>query len=65
MRASAWVADDWEFWLFDVKCKCGWYLADAEPVMGRNGVAGAEGICKRHGKVAAETWDLCDLEPAE
>lgn len=63
MSATAWVVDDWEFWLFDVKCECGWYLANAEPTMGMNGVAGATGVCKRHGAVDAATYDICDIEP--
>ena len=64
MRGTVWLAEDWRFWLLDVRCACGWYLADAEPVMGRTGVNGAEGVCKRHGRVAAATYDVCDWEPA-
>ena len=50
----------WEFVLFDVHCHCGWFLKEAEPVMSDHGVASVTGVCKRHGEVTAETWNIID-----
>ena len=51
---------EWDFVLFDVHCRCGWFLAKAEPVMGESGINAVEGDCKRHGHVKAETWNVID-----
>ena len=64
--AFGWVWEDWHFILFDVRCKCGWFLAKAEPIMRQDwiggGVNGVKGICKHHGEVEAESWDITDAE---
>jgi hypothetical protein len=67
MSGFGWSAEEfpgdpspWRFVLFDVRCKCGWFLAKAAPVMGRNGVHDVEGDCKRHGHVTAESWNIID-----
>jgi hypothetical protein len=64
---SVWTAYDgpgdtsgWRFFLIDVRCECGWFLADAQPVMGINGVSMAEGICKRHGSVKTTRFEVYD-----
>jgi hypothetical protein len=48
--------------IYNVKCRCGWFLARAAPVMGNHGVENVEGDCKRHGHVIAESWDIIDAE---
>jgi hypothetical protein len=50
----------WHFVLYNVRCRCGWFLAKATPLMSEYGVRDVEGICKRHGKVIAESWDIID-----
>lgn len=72
MTTSHWSAeeypgdsDPWRFAIIDPKCRCGWFLSDAVPIMGRTGVCGVEGTCKRHGEVDAATWDICDEYPEE
>jgi len=62
--AEEWPGDlsPWRFYIIDPKCRCGWFLKDAAPVMGRSGVERVEGVCKRHGEVVAATWDIQDRE---
>lgn len=73
MTGFGWVVTDdwntgpegWHFVLFDVHCRCGWFLAKASPVMGEHGVHGVEGECRRHGHVTAETWNIIDAGELE
>jgi hypothetical protein len=59
-----WIVDDWEFVLHSVRCRCGWFLAKAEPIPVNHemgfGIGSVEGECKRHGHVTAESWDIID-----
>jgi hypothetical protein len=66
----AWHAEsgewgDWDFVLYGVRCRCGWFLAKAEPIMCSGGINAVEGECKRHGHVTAETWDVIDADDLE
>ena len=67
MSGFGWSAEEypgdphpWEFVLYDVRCRCGWFLANAAPVMSSHGVSSVEGDCKRHGHVTAGSWDIID-----
>lgn len=59
-----WIVDDWHFVLYSVRCKCGRFLAKAEPILLYHdqgfGVGTVEGECKQHGHVTAESWDIID-----
>jgi hypothetical protein len=59
---SAWVVDDWTFWIWEARCsECGYYLKDAKPVMGASGVRAVSGICARHGEVETAEFEMGDL----
>ena len=63
---TAWVVDDegtpWTFWIWESRCaECGYFLKDAKPVMGHNGVKAVAGKCARHGDVETHDFEMGDL----
>ena len=60
---SAWVVEDWMFWIWDARCdECNAYLKAAEPVMHRDGgVTAVKGRCFRHGEVETHSFEIGDL----
>lgn len=66
---TVWVVDqggpdEWAFWIGLPRCDCGWFLADAKPVLSTSGgVRAVSGRCSRHGEVETRDFDIADVEP--